>query len=177
MSSPYDFHRRRGGLRPQFQTGQTPYNRGQSTRILSNGKTSRMLDGNNQLRTYSVKYGDKYLTVPITGDYPSEPPEIKTMIWNRLIQALDHADLPATDKIDCLVQRLNFTGERSEAEQATQDFLNPMSTIYGWNFQILQTSAFVAVVVPAAGIDDPVRQAARYAVFELTLSPASSVDR
>jgi len=106
-----------------------------------------MLDSNNQLRTYSTKYGDKYIMIPITSDYPSKPPEIKTMIWNQLVQALNHINLPATDKIDCLVQWLNFSGEQGEAEQATEDCLDPLSTIYEWNFQLLQTLAFATVTV------------------------------
>ena len=154
------------------------YNQDVSTKVFDDGKKTMILDSNNRLKLRSIKWYSKYIQVPVEAyyndNYASEPAQVKLQIWNKVTSELDEHDFEFTQKVEYLVRHFNLAVEKFEKEQLTADYDAPTTQLWRWRLLSLHDTAFNNVVVPAGGIDNNVRQTARYAHFEVTISPTLS---
>ena len=161
-----------GGYQQQFGYG------GQSNKVYDDGKKSKITDANNRLMLMNVKWYNKHLMVPVpaadNNGYASEPAQICQQVWTKVTQELESHDLKPTKQLKYLIQYFGFEVKRDAKKQLTDDVKVPTTNFYRWNYQSLHASNLATVNVPATGYDNNVALVARYANFELTLSPQRS---
>ncbi len=151
---------------------------GQSNKVYDDGKKSKITDANNRLLLMNKKWYDKHLMIPVPAvdndNYASEPAQIRQQVWTKVIQELESHDLKASEQLGFLIQFFGFEVEREAKKQLTDDIASPTTNFYRWNYQSLHSSNLAIINIPAAGYDNNVARLARYANFELTLSPQRS---